>query len=90
MIFTHYNEPYGTIVFEVTDTERYIAKVDSPDYIKIRAKYSMVHLYGIVIKGSETARIGACTSTKDLAGKKHDTYVTPAELKRGWKRSIAM
>ena len=43
-----------------------------------------VAIAGVVVEGSETTRIGACSSTRDISGERRTVYgVTPAEVEAG-------
>lgn len=92
MIFTHHNQPYGTVTFEVEvdvvlqpPEERKVGN----EYLYRRAEAGWRHLEGTVIKGSVTNRLFQHTSTRDLAGEPYHLDVPPAAYEKGEYVTVA-
>ena len=91
--FTHDNQPYGAVTFEIENvtpveapTERRIGN----DYLFNRAAAGWLELSGIVTKGGVTSRLFHATSTRDLTGTKYTIQVPPEAFEKGRYVSVAM
>ena len=95
--FKHHNQPYGTIEFTVESVEPVVAETwmlngeeMPPHYSTVnRAKAGWVKLSGIVVKGGVTNRLFHHTSFTDYTGQDYSLEVSPDELERGYKTSVA-
>lgn len=98
MQFTHDNQPYGAVTFEV-DRVTPVAELmagqtrhpsGSGDYLFNRAEKGWLELSGIVTEGGVTSRLFHATSTRDLAGTRYTVQVPPDAYESGRYVSVAM
>lgn len=92
--FTHYNQPYGTIIFTIETDEPVQApsssKTPSNEYMFIQATKGYRILTGMIIEGSETSRLFHYTHTKDLQGQRYTLTVPAESYTNGYHTTVAM
>ena len=115
MQFTHYNQPYGYVTFEVEQQEPcnynvcavfrgssvgYVPREKccrhNPDHVPhpvgskcVPYREGWIRLEGTVVKGSETSRLFHHTHTRDLKGTHYALEVSPEDLAKGEKTTVA-
>lgn len=92
-LFTHHNQPYGSVTFTVDHVEPVTAPKEryvGNDYIANRAAKGWVRLNGVVVEGSETSRIFHHKSTTNLAGQAYVLEVPPHAYAAGHYTTVAM
>ena len=91
--FTHYNQPYGTVIFTIETDEPVLApssKTPSNEYLFIQAAKGYRILTGTVVEGSETSRILHHSHTKDLKDQQYKLTVPADSYTNGYHTTVAM
>ena len=92
--FTHYNQPYGTVIFTIETDEPVLTpsslKTPSNEYRFIQAAKGYRILTGTVIEGSETSRVLHHRHTKDLKGQPYNLTVPADSYANGYHTTVAM
>ena len=93
-LFTHHNQPYGSVTFRVESAE-IVSEPQEPKnkmnecrYIRARRQWRI--LQGVVIKGMKVSRVGWFSQTEDLAGRKYSIEVPPEAYQAGEYTTHAM
>lgn len=100
MLFSHHNEPYGTVTFAVDSVRDYTEDDLLPEdtwsrhYDHNRWVRSLINggykkLTGVVVEGGVVSRLFQYTSFRSKVGERYSLTVSPHEFVQGYRRTIA-